>query len=244
MKDPKKLEEIIKSIPVRDTPVNEEPKTREELERQAKTEAEEEAKQEAFERRHRRFDRLAIFADRSVGQRFLFRVRRREQPEKIAIGITQRGQCAQTFAVRFVKLKVILKSLDVLAVLVAMVRRAALAIVVDPIDRHIPRVAGTIGAGAGDGEYLTFEGPVGIGLYASALVGRRRVEMRALQPERDAEKAADGEASRRAEGLRLELQSRARPPRELAAVAWRVSWQRFNENAAQYMQRFSPSLSP
>ena len=30
----------------------------------------------------------------------------------------------------------------------------------------------------------------------------------------------------------------------LAAVAWRVSWQRFNENAAHYMQRFSPSLSP
>lgn len=50
MMDPKKLEDIIKNIPVRDSPVKnatEAPVTREQLEQQAKEEAEQEAKEEA-----------------------------------------------------------------------------------------------------------------------------------------------------------------------------------------------------
>ena len=48
--DPKKLEDIIKNIPVRDSPVRdvtEVPVTREQLEQQAKEGAEQEAKEEA-----------------------------------------------------------------------------------------------------------------------------------------------------------------------------------------------------
>jgi flagellar biosynthesis/type III secretory pathway protein FliH len=50
MMDPKKLEDIIKSIPLRNSPVRKETEvrvTREQLEQQAKEEAEQEAKQEA-----------------------------------------------------------------------------------------------------------------------------------------------------------------------------------------------------
>ena len=105
---------------------------------------------------------------------------------------------------------------------VTMVRRIALAVVVQTIDRHGSGGARAIGCGTWNVEDLAFECPRGIGLGQIAFVLKVGIEMRALRRECRAEESANRVYARCAQRIGLELESRLHPPRRTERDAFSI----------------------
>jgi hypothetical protein len=100
----------------------------------------------------------------------------------------------------------------------SVVRRAAVPIVVDAVERDRARSAVAAAVGKHDVEAKSFELPVRVELHPLALGVVRRVEVRALEPERRAEESARRRRSGRPERVNVELATRALPADEKVRV--------------------------
>ena len=100
----------------------------------------------------------------------------------------------------------------------AMVGRTTVALVVEAIDRHVVRRAGTRGIGQRGKEDIALELPIRVAQRTFATQSARRVEVRAGRRKCHCEKSADGHAASTAGSADVERLSRSRPAGERAVV--------------------------